>query len=94
VTNLIVRRCRRRTSQSYYTPLPGSDQAASLNQYGYVPVSKYDIGQLVISFFHLGFVGFLFGWRMDEYDGSGDGGGAVLIGAIGQFVAWVSTFLK
>ena len=61
MTNLIVRRCR-----SYYVPLPGSDPGAPLNQYGYVPVSKYDIAQFVISFFHLGFIGFHFGLRMDH----------------------------
>ncbi len=90
VTNLIVRRCRgQTTSRSYYAPLPGGDPGASLN----VPVSKYDIAQLVISFFHLGFIGFLFGWRMNEYDEKYTGI-YLVVGAIGQFFAWVIIFLN
>ncbi|CAB4387955.1 uncharacterized protein OCT59_001987 [Rhizophagus irregularis] len=76
VTNLIVRQCR---GQSHYAPLP-SDPV--------IPVSKYDIAQLVISFFHLGFIGFLFGWRMDKYE-EDNAKPYLVIGAIGQFVTWL-----
>ncbi|CAI2173470.1 10812_t:CDS:10 [Funneliformis geosporum] len=86
ISNLIVRRCcGRTTSRSYYAPLPENDPAAS-NEYGYIPVSKYDIAQIIISFFHLGFIGFLFGWRMDD---EGYAGLYLVIGAIGQFFSWL-----
>ncbi|CAG8591488.1 11391_t:CDS:10 [Funneliformis caledonium] len=86
ITNLIVRRCRgRTTSRSYYAPLPGNDPGASPNESGNIPVSKYDIAQIIISFFHLGFIGFLFGWRMDD---EGYTGLYLVIGAIGQFFSW------
>jgi hypothetical protein len=81
VTNLIVRRCH---GQNHYVPLP-SDPV--------IPVSKYDIAQLVISFFHLGFIGFLFGWRMDKYE-EDNAKPYLVIGAIGQFVTWVSIIFK
>ncbi|CAG8455801.1 6887_t:CDS:10 [Scutellospora calospora] len=81
---LVLRTCRR--PASFYTPLVFNDQdAIPQHEHGYVPVSKYDISQLVISFIQLGFVGFLFGWEAEKKDNSGF---YSVVGTIGQFISW------
>nr|CAG8456342.1 14203_t:CDS:10 [Entrophospora candida] len=87
ITDLLCRlACSRtgspRSSRYHY------NQLSTIHERGYIPVSKYDIGQFVISFFHLGFVSFLVGWRFDEYDENNDYGLYWVIGAAGQFVSW------
>ncbi|KAG9290281.1 hypothetical protein G9A89_022257 [Geosiphon pyriformis] len=76
--------CKKPTRQSYH-PIPTEEQLESdeHERIQYTPISKYDTGQLIISFIQLGFVGFLFGWRADDYERYG------LFGAIGQFVSWL-----
>ncbi|CAG8465261.1 13492_t:CDS:10 [Gigaspora rosea] len=79
---LAIHTCRGQSS--IYTPLVFTGQdVITQDQYGYVPVSKYDISQLVISFIQLGFVGFLFGWEMEKDYSDG------VVGAIGQFASWI-----
>ncbi|CAG8554167.1 1019_t:CDS:10, partial [Cetraspora pellucida] len=77
--------CAREVQSSIYTPLvnviPRNDR-----QQGYVPVSKYDISQLVISFIQLGFVGFLLGWEVEKDHSNGI---YMVVGAIGQFTSWI-----
>ncbi|CAG8763787.1 15393_t:CDS:10, partial [Gigaspora margarita] len=81
---LAIHTCRGQSS--IYTPLvfTGRD-VITQDHYGYVPVSKYDISQLVISFIQLGFVGFLFGWEMEKDYSDGI---YMVVGAIGQFTSW------
>ncbi|CAG8664184.1 3258_t:CDS:2, partial [Ambispora leptoticha] len=92
VTLIVFQCCRKTPTRRTYTPIPTAEQieAEERERYQYIPISKYDTGQLVISFIHLGFVGFLFGWRVDEYDEKKHKYGAFwVVGAIGQFISWL-----
>ncbi|CAG8496604.1 9578_t:CDS:10 [Ambispora gerdemannii] len=80
------------STRGSYTSIPTTEQleAEERERDQFIPISKYDYGQLVISFIHLGFVGFLFGWRVDEYDEKKHKYGVFwVVGAIGQFASWL-----
>ncbi|CAG8464533.1 13974_t:CDS:10 [Dentiscutata heterogama] len=81
---LAIHTCRGQSS--IYTPLVFTGRDVIEQEHGYVPVSKYDISQLVISFIQLGFVGFLFGWEIEKDHSNGL---YMVVGAIGQFTSWI-----
>ncbi|KAF0546388.1 P-loop containing nucleoside triphosphate hydrolase protein [Gigaspora margarita] len=59
---------------------------------GYIPISIHDIVQLILSIIQLGFIGFLLGWRINDFvDSPYDNDHAIywFIGVIGQFISWL-----
>ncbi|CAG8822087.1 22133_t:CDS:2, partial [Dentiscutata erythropus] len=78
------------TNQNFYFPSV-FESAPS----GYIPVSMHDIVQLILSFIQLGFVGFLLGWRINDFVDFVDNDHAIywFIGVVGQFISWLYIFM-
>ncbi|RIB15843.1 hypothetical protein C2G38_1553247 [Gigaspora rosea] len=80
---------KRPINRNFYFPSIFDEQLARSQGVlsGYIPISIHDIVQLILSIIQLGFVGFLLGWRINDFV---DNDHAIywFIGMIGQFISW------